>query len=115
MDRPDPEETDSSIEFLINAHPIIFGGHPPIISSHLPTKWLPLVSNFFSTLGNTLTIEELHSIRVMQIKEKFGTLRIRLELSKLPKEKIDLVRKMIDSTQNQSEKFPQNPSHTEIN
>lgn len=94
--------TDPAIRTLIEDHPLIFQGRPPRLPSSLPPGWLQLTSELLSTLSERLSPAELQLVEVLQIKEKLGTLRIRLDLSKLGRGQQESVRLMISHTEKQA-------------
>jgi hypothetical protein len=66
---------DDRMNELIAAHPRIFRGEGPVIASHLPTGWYTLVDRLSSDIESLLG-DRSETFVVMQIKEKFGTLRL---------------------------------------
>lgn len=91
-------ELDPNIASLMSAHPRIFKGEPPLIWSELPAGWVPVVSQLFEQLTTTLDWHELRTVRVAQIKEKLGTLRIRLDFSRLEPDRASLALELITQT-----------------
>lgn len=94
--------TDPSIATLIEAHSLIFKKRPPLLHSSLPSGWFQITSQLMSTLSEILSPAELRLIQALQIKEKLGTLRIRLDLSKLDRDRQELARLIISCTEKQA-------------
>lgn len=95
-------ELDPNIASLMSAFPSIFKEEPPLIWSELPAGWVPLVSQLFEQLTTMLEPQELQAVQVAQIKEKLGTLRIRLDFSRFEPERAALVRERINQTSRRS-------------
>ena len=64
-----------NIARLVEAHPLIFRGKPPRIWSDLPDGWCALVDQLCSDIEGSLSPEELKTLKVQQIKEKYAGLR----------------------------------------
>lgn len=94
--------SDPSIEALMATHPLIFKGALPLVPSSVPPGWVDLTSQLFSSLTATLSREEMSFVRVLQVKEKFGSLRIRLDLSDLAYARQEIVRQMVDLAEQES-------------
>ncbi len=65
-----------SIEQLVAAFPRIFHGEAPQCSSHVSPGWREIVWEAFRQIDELVTDEQAAQMRVGQIKEKFGSLRI---------------------------------------
>lgn len=66
---------DPNIQRLIEAHPLLFRGVPPVVWSDLPTGWYRLVDTLCSAIEVVLGPEACAAFEVRQIKQKFGALR----------------------------------------
>lgn len=95
-------ELDPNIASLMSAFPSIFKEEPPLMWSELPAGWVPLVSQLFEQLTTMLEPQELQAVQVAQIKEKLGTLRIRLDFSSLKPDQATLAREWINQISRQS-------------
>lgn len=95
-------ELDPNIASQMSAFPSIFKEEPPLIWSELPAGLVPLVSQLFEQLTTMLEPQELRAVQVAQIKEKLGTLRIRLDFSRFEPERAALVRERINQTSRRS-------------
>ena len=62
---------------LVAAHPKLFRGSPPRTASWVPTGWCALVDQLCEDL-EVAAGASVHLVRIDQIKEKFGALRIYL-------------------------------------
>ena len=71
----DDEPTDPLVERLVRSHPALFFGALPQVFSHLPPGWYGIVDRLCSSLVDELGAQAGEHIRIVQIKEKFGTLR----------------------------------------
>lgn len=60
---------------LVAAHPLIFRGQEPALSSHLPPGWYALVDELCFAIERQLPAEYTDQFEVRQIKEKFGEFR----------------------------------------
>ncbi len=67
-----------SIEQLVAAFPRIFHGEAPQCSSHVSPGWREIVWEAFRQIDDLLSEGQAARLRVDQIKEKFGSLRIYL-------------------------------------
>jgi hypothetical protein len=61
---------------IIDAHPRLFRGEPPVVHSYVMGGWAPIVSRMFGRIDALLCDEQAQQFRVMQLKEKFGQFRI---------------------------------------
>ena len=62
---------------MIAAHPRLFSsGRTPLYPSDLPSGWFDLAHNTLEHIEKTLTNEEIDTVMVSQIKEKWGTLHM---------------------------------------
>ena len=66
------------MDALVAAHPALFAGELPAIPSHLPAGWFALVDRLCSDI-EALLEHRAERFVVMQVKEKFGTLRFYYE------------------------------------
>jgi len=71
----DDDLIDLEVLRLVAAHPVLFRGAPPRVSSHLPAGWYPLVDKLCTALEEELGEDARQHFRVAQVKEKLGTLR----------------------------------------
>jgi len=96
---------DPTIKRLAEAHPLLFRNRPPKIWSDLSPGWYEVVDRFCSRVETTLPADELRRLKFLQLKEKFGTLRIHVEYRGRHTSPAWLaVRKMIDSAQEEADK-----------
>jgi hypothetical protein len=68
---------------LIAAHPALFRGEEPRVSSHLPTGWYGIVDRLCTDLERILDARA-PQFSIAQIKEKFGSLRFYWDLDGEP-------------------------------
>jgi len=61
---------------LVEAHPRLFRGKPPRTSCHVPTGWFVIVDKMFQDINAVLDEAEAAQFQIIQIKEKFGGLRV---------------------------------------
>jgi hypothetical protein len=71
----DDDPSDPVLARLIAAHPALFRGAAPVVSSHLPAGWYDLVDKLCHDIESTLGAEGCASYEVRQVKSKFGALR----------------------------------------
>ena len=69
------EVPDPNMLRLIDAHPLLFRGKLPRVSSQLSTGWWDTVDKLCRDIETTLGPDECAAFTCHQIKEKFGTLR----------------------------------------
>ena len=67
-----------ALDTLVKAHPRLFHGEYPRSASDLLRGWYGLVDELLQQIDGLLTDEQVKSIRIVQIKEKFGVLRVYL-------------------------------------
>jgi hypothetical protein len=72
---------DPQLARLIAAHPLLFRGKPPKSFSHLPAGWFAIVDRLCSDIEAELGQEGCASFSMLQIKEKFATLRLYYSLA----------------------------------
>ena len=70
-----PDRVEEPLARLIAAHPVLFRGKEPAISSFLPEGWYALVDRLCSDMEATLGPQGCAAYEVRQVKEKFGALR----------------------------------------
>jgi hypothetical protein len=68
--------SDSALERLVAAHPLLFRQTVPPISSHLPAGWYELTDRLCTDIEQVLGAEGCASFSVRKIKEKFAALRL---------------------------------------
>lgn len=66
---------DPSLKRLIEAHPSLFRGQAPAVSSYVCEGWYDLIDQLCTDIAATLAPEVCARVTVRQIKEKFGELR----------------------------------------
>jgi len=66
----------NDLKTLIEAFPRIFRGEPPRVMSYLSPGWASLLTVLFGRIDQMLTDEQARRFSVLQIKEKFGALRL---------------------------------------
>jgi hypothetical protein len=69
-------ENASPIAQLMATHPRLFRGQAPMCWSEVQSGWWCLADEVCSGIERQLTAEELAHFQVLQIKEKFGGLRL---------------------------------------
>ncbi len=67
-----------SIDDLIERHPALFKGKPPRVASFVEAGWSELIDHALTQITAALSPPELAEIQIVQIKEKFGRVRIYL-------------------------------------
>jgi hypothetical protein len=68
--------TDPKIDALIERFPRLFRGEQPLVWSDLPQGWAELTDRLFADIDRMLDDEAAQAFTVLQIKEKFGGLRV---------------------------------------
>ena len=69
------EDFDSNVRRLVAAHPLLFRGKVPRVSSQLSEGWYGLVDKLCGDIEAVLGLEDCSKFTCHQIKEKLGTLR----------------------------------------
>lgn len=72
----DEDLIDPELLRLVAAHPTLFDGVPPRAFSYLPAGWYTTVDCLCTELEEELGEDAYRHLRIAQLKEKFGTLRI---------------------------------------
>ena len=72
----------SDLDELIAAFPRLFRGERPIVHSYLSPGWREIVFKLCSEIDVLLPDEAAKKFAVLQVKEKFGTLRFYWRLGK---------------------------------
>ena len=75
--------SDPDLQQLIDHFPRLFRGAQPAVWSHVPAGWKDLVGTLFTGIDALLNDDEAKCLRVEQIKEKFGTLRLYLSFDRV--------------------------------
>jgi hypothetical protein len=68
-------KTDPQLQRLIERHPAIFRGRAPGVPSYVTPGWFNLIDKLCIDIEAELGVDGCSAFEVMQIKEKFGTLR----------------------------------------
>ena len=68
--------SDPELQKLIERFPRLFRGAQPVVWSHVPVGWTAIVRTLFAGIDALLNDEQARCLKVGQIKEKFGTLRL---------------------------------------
>ena len=76
---------------LVQRYPRLFHCKPPRVWSDCPVGWQSLLDRFFTDLDVMLDDEQAKGLRIEQIKEKFGGLRIYWRLGKQATTVIDVI------------------------
>jgi hypothetical protein len=74
---------DDALARLIAAHPTLFRGEEPRVTSHLPAGWYGIVDRLCTDLERILDARA-PQFSIAQIKEKFGSLRFYWDLDGEP-------------------------------
>ena len=69
------EDVGHDLQRLIDAHPHLFCGKAPAVHSYVTAGWYGLLDKLCRDLESLLGPESCAAFSVIQIKEKFGTLR----------------------------------------
>jgi hypothetical protein len=72
--------TDPHLARLIAAHPQIFRGRKPRVFSYVPSGWFKLLDSLCTDIETALGPQHCGDFSVVQIKEKFGSLRVYFRL-----------------------------------
>jgi len=72
--------TDPKIDVLVNRFPRLFRGRHPRAWSDLPDGWTGVADRLFNDLDAMMSDDEAATFEIVQIKEKFGGLRVYWEL-----------------------------------
>ena len=75
--------SDPELQKLIERFPRLFRGVQPSVWSHVPVGWTDIVGTLFTGIDALLNDDEAKCLRVEQIKEKFGTLRLYLSFDRI--------------------------------
>ena len=67
---------ESVIDLLVETFPRLFKGRPPRVPSDLPQGWALIVMQLFREIDTLLTDREASAFEILQIKEKWGGLRV---------------------------------------
>lgn len=68
-------ELDHDLQRLIDAHPLLFRGKQPAVSSYVTPGWYALIDRLCTDIETELGPDACADVEVQQIKEKFGELR----------------------------------------
>jgi len=71
---------DPDLARLIAAHPQVFRGRKPRVFSHVPSGWFRLIDSLCTDIEAALGPQHCGDFSVVQIKEKFGSLRVYFRL-----------------------------------
>ena len=74
--------TDPKIDALIERFPRLFKGAQPLVWSDLPQGWAELTDRLFADIDRILDDTAAKAFQVLQIKEKFGGLRVSWRFAK---------------------------------
>jgi hypothetical protein len=74
--------TDTKIDALVARFPRLFHDRQPRVWSDLPQGWTELADQLFTDLDAMLDDDAAKRFEVVQVKEKFGGLRVYWELGK---------------------------------
>lgn len=74
--------TDPKIDALVARFPRLFKGQPPRVWSDLPPGWTELADRLFVDLDAMLDNDAAMRFKIIQIKEKFASLRVYWQLGK---------------------------------
>jgi hypothetical protein len=77
----DPQDPRESLDELIACFPRLFHGGPPRIPGYIASGWHPIVMDLFHKIDQLLDDGEADQFRLVQIKEKFGRLRVYVTLA----------------------------------
>ena len=72
--KPDRPEHGLSLNAAMSEFPRLFRGEPPRIPSWVLPGWQPLMKRLLTSIDTVLTDAEAQKFRVIQVKEKWGTL-----------------------------------------
>ncbi len=85
------EDFDPGLARLVAAHPAMFRGGSPAVTSHVPPGWYELVDKLCEDIESALDPAELERFECRQIKEKFGTLRFYWRYGTSIRPRVDLL------------------------
>lgn len=74
-------DVDTLLLRLIHAHPLLFRGRQPTIDSYVPEGWYSLIDRLCLSIVESLGTDGCAQFKVVQIKEKYGTLRFYYRLN----------------------------------
>jgi len=69
------DDIDPGLRRLIDAHPALFRGRPPVVPSFVTQGWYELIDKLCSDIEALLGPEGCERFEVQQVKEKYGALR----------------------------------------
>ena len=72
----------NALQRLVAAHPLLFRGAHPRVPSDLPDGWYGLVDELCTRIESVLGPEDCASFEVVQVKEKYGALRMYFALAR---------------------------------
>jgi len=67
---------EDKLQSLIDGHPQLFHGRGPEVESYVYPGWYPLLDHLCGEIERLLTQEETKRFKWLQIKQKFGELRL---------------------------------------
>jgi hypothetical protein len=82
---------DPNLDRLLEAHPRIFRGRKPQVWSSVPSGWLELLDKLCAQIEAMLGPDVCSQFAVVQIKQKFGTLRFYYRLGDVEDVRVDLI------------------------
>ena len=87
--KPDRPEHGLSLNAAMSEFPRLFRGEPPRIPSWVLPGWQPLMKRLLTSIDTVLTDAEAQKFRVIQVKEKWGTLSFYFRSSERVREQLD--------------------------
>lgn len=70
------------ISILVGRFPRLFRGEAPVVMSYVPAGWIDPVARLFEDIDAMLDDGQAKSFAVLQLKEKFASLRVYWQLGK---------------------------------
>ena len=75
--------SDPGLQELIERFPRLFRGAQPAVLSHVPPGWSAIVRTLFTGIDELLDDEQAAWLRVEQVKEKFGHLKLYVSFDRI--------------------------------
>ena len=86
---PDRPEQGLSLNAAMGDFPRLFRGEPPRIPGWVLPGWQPLIKRLLTSIDTVLTDADAQEFRVIQIKEKLGTLSFYFRSSERVRAQLD--------------------------
>jgi hypothetical protein len=82
-------EFQNHLPLLVQAFPRLFKGKEPTTRSEIPEGWYPLMTDLCQQIDAQLSEGKVEDFVVLQIKEKFGSLRFYFQCAPCTRSKLE--------------------------